>query len=130
MQTATYRESENEASRLRWNLSQWGWGCGRQKDRQHRTIEAQFSQRWLKRACATAGVPRFSPNGLRRAATDAYARAGVDPAVAAAQSGHSIQVMMKHYRQVTTDDQRTAVERASLGVIPEGKIIVLGENGG
>ena len=91
-----------------------------------RTIEAQFSQRWLKRACKAAGVPRFSPNGLRRAATDAYARAGVDPAVAAAQSGHSIQVMMKHYRQVTKEDQRDAVERCGLGVIPDGKIIRLG----
>jgi integrase len=94
-----------------------------------RTIEAQFSQRWLKRACQAAVVPRFSPNGLRRAATDAYARAGVDPAVAAAQSGHSVQVMMKHYRQVTTEDQRVAVERASLGVIPDGKVIALGKKG-
>jgi integrase len=94
-----------------------------------RTIEAQFSQRWLKRACKAAVVPRFSPNGLRRAATDTYARAGVDPAVAAAQSGHSVQVMMKHYRQVTTEDQRVAVERASLGVIPDGKVIALGKKG-
>jgi hypothetical protein len=54
------------------------------------------------------------------------AGAGVDPAVAAAQSGHSVQVMMKHYRQVTKEDQRDAVERCGLGVIPEGKIIRLG----
>jgi hypothetical protein len=34
--------------------------------------------------------------------------------------------MMKHYRQVTKEDQRDAVERYGLGVIPEGKIIRLG----
>jgi len=34
--------------------------------------------------------------------------------------------MMKHYRQVTKEDQRDAVERCELGVIPEGKIIRLG----
>jgi hypothetical protein len=37
--------------------------------------------------------------------------------------------MMKHYRQVTTEDQRVAVERASLGVIPDGKVIALGKKG-
>jgi hypothetical protein len=33
---------------------------------------------------------------------------------------------MKHYRQVTDEDQRAAVERASLGIIPDVKVIAQG----
>jgi hypothetical protein len=38
--------------------------------------------------------------------------------------------MMKHYRQVTTEDQRDAVVRANLGVIPSAKLIKFGPKEG
>ena len=46
-------------------------------------------------------------------------RAQVDPATAASLTGHSIDVMLKHYREVTDGDRRAAAERAMLGVLDE-----------
>ena len=42
-----------------------------------------FGATQLARACEQAGVKRFTPYGLRRAAVDAMARSGVDAATAA-----------------------------------------------
>lgn len=72
-----------------------------------------------------SGVPRFIPRGLRRAAVDAMARAGVDIATAASITGHSPAVMLKHYRTVSSADRRRAVLDAGLGVVSEGKVIPL-----
>lgn len=80
----------------------------------------------LAAACEEAGVAHFSPHCLRRAAVDAYARARVDPASAAASLGHSIDTMLRLYREVGLDDQRAAVELVRLGEIPaEGSVIDL-----
>lgn len=45
-------------------------------------------------------------------------RAGVDPGTAASLTGHSVQVMLQHYFQVSEADRRTAVTQARLGVLP------------
>ncbi|MCK6522109.1 site-specific integrase [Myxococcota bacterium] len=71
----------------------------------------------LLRACARAGVPEFTPHGLRRMAVDRMARAGVEPAVAASITGHDPKVMLKHYRAVSDDDLRLVAEQADLGWI-------------
>jgi integrase len=67
------------------------------------------------RACARAGVPAFTPHGLRRMAVDRMARAGVEPSVAASITGHDPIVMLKHYRAVSDDDLRLVAQQADLG---------------
>jgi integrase len=74
-----------------------------------------FGPTYLAPACKRAGVKRFTPYGLRRAAVDSMARAGVDAASAAAVTGHSVNVMLQKYRQVSREDRRAAVRRAGLG---------------
>ncbi|MCB9795334.1 MAG: tyrosine-type recombinase/integrase [Alphaproteobacteria bacterium] len=71
----------------------------------------------LRRACAKAKVKRFTPHGLRRMVVDQMIRAGVDVATAASLTGHSVEVMLRHYRTVSEADRREAVERAGLGVL-------------
>lgn len=87
------------------------------------SFNSYFGPRLLRRACERAGVPVFTPYGLRRAAVDAMARAGVDVATAAAVTGHSPEVMLRHYRQVSGDDKRRAVEAAQLGSLQGGKVL-------
>ncbi len=79
----------------------------------------QALQRRLRGACEAAGVPTFTPHGLRRMVVGRLIRAQVDPATAASLTGHSIDVMLKHYREVTDEDRRIAAERAMLGVLDE-----------
>jgi integrase len=69
----------------------------------------------ISRACARAGVPEFTPHGLRRMAVDRMARAGVEPSVAASITGHDPIVMLKHYRAVSDDDLRLVAKQADLG---------------
>ena len=69
----------------------------------------------LLRACNRAGVPEFTPHGLRRMAVDRMARAGVEPSVAASITGHNPNVMLKHYRAVSDEDLRLAAQQADLG---------------
>jgi integrase/recombinase XerC len=83
------------------------------------TAPIQALGRRLRRACDAAGVPRFTPHGLRRMVVGRLLRAHVDPATAASLTGHSIDVMLKHYQEVTDDDRRSAAERAMLGVLDE-----------
>jgi integrase len=85
----------------------------------------------IEKACTALGLPRWSPYGLRRAASDALYRSGVDPSSAAATLGHSPQTAMAHYRQVTDADMRGAVLRSGLGALPvEGKVIPFNKEGG
>jgi integrase len=69
----------------------------------------------LHRLADEAGVPRFTVHGVRRLAVDTLARSQVDVATAAALTGHSVEVMLRHYRQVNDDDRLSAVARAQLG---------------
>lgn len=76
-------------------------------------VRGHFSSRELVRACERAGVKRFSAHGLRRAAVDTLARSGVDIGTAADLIGHSPEVMLRAYRQVSEADRRGAA--AALG---------------
>lgn len=89
------------------------------------TVMGQMRARYLPRACEKAGVRRFTPHGLRRAAVDRFARSGVDIGTAAAYLGHSPKVMLHHYRQATADDLRDAIEMSGLGTRPGGQVIEL-----
>ncbi len=79
----------------------------------------------LTRACRAASVERFTPpHGLRRMVVDLMAERGVDVATAASLTGHSPEVMLRHYRQVSDEARRAAVARAGLGnVCREGQVI-------
>ena len=79
----------------------------------------QGLQRRLWRACEDAGVSRFTAHGLRRMVVVRLLKAKVDPGTAAALTGHSIQVMLRYYQQVTDEDRRDAAESAGLGVLDE-----------
>jgi len=83
-------------------------------------VRGHFSSRELKRACEKAKVKRFSAHGLRRAAVDALARAGVDIGTAADLIGHSPEVMLKAYRQVSDADRRAAAKKLASA---RGKVI-------
>ena len=83
------------------------------------------------RPCEVFSWPRFatrqrysgSRRGLRRLAVDTCARAGVDPATAAALLGQSPVVMLQMYRQVSEEDKRRAVAKARLGHFSEGNVV-------
>ncbi|MFM2245385.1 MAG: Phage integrase family, partial [Pseudomonadota bacterium] len=80
-------------------------------------LRTKFGLR-LKAACAEAGVAVFSPHGLRRYGVTQLYRSGADPSVAAAISGHSPEVAMAFYRQVSADDLRSAMLNAFPGGSP------------
>lgn len=84
----------------------------------------------ITRACREAGIPGFPPYGLRRAAVDRFARAGVDIGTAAAFLGHSPMIMLQHYRRVSLDDMRGAVAAARLGALDGGQVVPFNRGGG
>lgn len=69
----------------------------------------------LASACAAAGVAAFTPHGLRRMAVNRLLRAGVDPKVAAALTGHSVSVMLTIYRSTSFEEKVEGVRQAGLG---------------
>lgn len=73
----------------------------------------------LAHACRDARVPEFTPHGLRRMVVGRLMRAGVDPGTAASLTGHSVNVMLRLYQEVTDEDRRLAAEKAALGVLVE-----------
>ena len=75
------------------------------------TVRGSFSSAKLANACTAAGVRRFASHGFRRAAVDALQRAGVDVKTAADLLGHSVETMLKYYREVSADDRRDAADR-------------------
>lgn len=83
----------------------------------------------LTAACAAAGVPRFTAQGLRRAAVDLLYRSGADIQSAASVMGHSPTVAMQAYRRATAEDRRSAVALARLGYFDEGVVIPLTATG-
>lgn len=78
------------------------------------TAPIQALERRILKACDEAGVPRFTPHGLRRMVISRLMRSRVDPGTAASLTGHSVQVMLRYYQQVTDGDRRAAVEVANL----------------
>jgi integrase len=87
------------------------------------SFNSYFGPRLLRRACESAGVPVFTPYGLRRAAIGAMVRSGVDPKTAASITGHSVTVMLKTYFDPTDDDRRAAVMAAGLGSLSAGDVL-------
>ncbi|MCK6524886.1 tyrosine-type recombinase/integrase [Myxococcota bacterium] len=69
----------------------------------------------LALACRRAGVPRFTPHGLRRMVVNRILRAGADITAAAELMGHSPSVMLSYYRRVSSDDRAAGVAQAGLG---------------
>ena len=69
----------------------------------------------VRAACAKAGVPHFTLHAIRRMAVDRLNRAGVDAKVAAAVTGHSVEVMLSVYRSVSAEDKAKGVRQAGLG---------------
>lgn len=63
----------------------------------------------LAEACDRAGVKRFTPHGVRRAAIRKFRRAGVPVGVAADYFGHSVKVMIEIYDEVSEDDHGDAL---------------------
>lgn len=77
----------------------------------------------LRRACSAAGIPRFTPHGLRRMVVDRLIDSGIDVATAAALSGHSVEVMLRFYRKPTAGALAAAVGKAGLGCFePQGEV--------
>jgi integrase/recombinase XerC len=76
----------------------------------------------LKKITRRAGVPLFSPHGLRRLACDTLYESE-DPGVAGTMLGHSPIVAMQHYRRARPERLRQALTRSGMGRIPEGKAI-------
>ncbi len=103
------------------------WGTGDPDDGIFRTtrnvVWSHLGAKHLRAACEAAGVERFTPHGLRRAAVDAFLRAGVDVGTAAAFFGHSPQVMLEHYRRATLDDHRAALLATRLGAVKGGDVV-------
>ncbi|MCK6522108.1 tyrosine-type recombinase/integrase [Myxococcota bacterium] len=69
----------------------------------------------LAEACRRAGVPRFTPHGLRRMVVNRILRAGADITAAAELMGHSPSVMLSYYRRVSSEDRAAGVAQAGLG---------------
>lgn len=63
---------------------------------------------YLRPAAQAIGASWTGWHAFRRAAADAYAEAGVDPVVAAAQLGHTVQVMQTVYRTVRAEQAQAA----------------------
>lgn len=105
---------------------------GRADDDQPRILDlprksaSQVVRDRLRRACKAASVPVFTPHGLRRLVVDRMARGGVDVATAASLTGHSVEVMLRYYRQVSDEDRRRAVLAAGLGQFPSGGEVIEG----
>lgn len=87
------------------------------------TVPRLSLPRRLLIACDIAGVPAFTPHGLRRMVVSRLIRSGIDPGTAASITGHSVRVMLQCYQAVTDEDRRTAVRKAGLsGLIPTKRL--------
>ena len=92
-------------------------GCPRQGDRVFPQVMRNLP-REIGKACKAAGVPHFSPQGLRKVAVGRLLRSGVDLATEAKLLGHSIQTAFKHYYEADEEVRREAMARAGLGEAP------------
>ncbi len=88
-------------------------------DFEGRADPRQALRRRLAWACRAAKVPEFTPHGLRRMVVGRLMRAGVDPGTAASLTGHSINVMLRLYQEVTDEDRQLAAEKAALSIFVE-----------
>ena len=71
-------------------------------------LPGQTARQRLTRLCELAGVPRLTPHSLRRTAATLMMQQGIHPKVAAAQLGHSVELMLERYTVVSTALQAQA----------------------
>lgn len=83
------------------------------------TVKPQVTEA-LSRACAAAGVPRWTPHGLRRLASTVLIGGGVDPRSYEAVMGHSYAMGLRTYAQVRSEGVQAAA--AMLGP-QEGQVL-------
>ena len=62
----------------------------------------------LARLCKAADVPTLTPHELRSTAATLMLLAGTPVKVAAAQTGHSVELMLKRYQAIMPDDRARA----------------------
>lgn len=78
--------------------------------------ESTFGQA-LTRACRHAGVPHYTPHGLRHRWISLVLRAGVDPALAARVSGHkNIKETLDTYTHVLVDEPQERLNALRVSV--------------
>lgn len=83
-------------------------------------------QAWLREfPWESQGLQQWRSHGVRRLVTDSLVRAGVEVSAAATLLGHSPEVMLDIYRQVTEQDLAKAVRLAGLGDLGAGRVIPL-----
>lgn len=78
-------------------------------------IRSSVGTKHIKDACAAAGVPYFTPHGLRRMVERELALAGVPIQTFAAILGHTPQVALAAYSAVREEDMKDAFARARIG---------------
>jgi integrase len=66
--------------------------------------------KFLKDAREALGLPRITPQTLRRLAVDRLYRSGAEVGTAATALGHSAETALRAYRQASADDIRAAVD--------------------
>jgi integrase len=92
-----------------------------------RLFPASFEtvRRWpndlIAEACAAAKIPTWTTHGLRRAFVIRGIRARIDVATLSTITGHSIQVMLRIYRQVL-DEDIAAASALLPGSLPGGTV--------
>jgi integrase len=72
---------------------------------------------WTKAACEAEGLPIWTPQGVRRAATDALYESGSDAKQEASLLGHSEETAIRNYRRPRASSLANAVRRAGLGAV-------------
>lgn len=97
-----------------------GWITGRDGgERLIGTITQQTAvngaANYLRPAAQKTGATWTGWHSFRRAAADAYAEAGVDPVVAAAQLGHTVAEMQTTYRSVRAEQAQAAATAMDAG---------------
>lgn len=81
------------------------------------TMSAGTLRYQLARACEAAGVPCFTPHGLRRFVDDLLYDANIDPGTTSQILGQSPEVALRSYRTVRSGRKRQAMISAGLGAV-------------
>ncbi|MCK6572708.1 hypothetical protein L6V77_16645, partial [Myxococcota bacterium] len=74
------------------------------------------------------GIPYFPPKQIRTMVDNTLFDMGADPGVVSAQLGHTPEVSLRHYRQVKAKRVEEVIEKAGLGVRPDGNVVSLAQH--